>query len=84
MAAIEPRLFGWEDVAARSDLERCYRVRDHRPDGRLVHYLEVMRGRGRDDYPVRGMWTAVLAGVVFQHPSLEALLRELRRNPALL
>jgi hypothetical protein len=76
MAAIEPKLFGWEDVEARSDLERFYLVRDHLPDGRLVQYLEVMRSRGRDDYPVRGMWNAVLAGVVFQHPSLEGLLRE--------
>jgi hypothetical protein len=41
MAAIEPRLFGWEDVEARSDLERFYLVRDHLPDGRLVQYLEA-------------------------------------------
>ncbi len=84
MAAIEPRLFGWEDVEARSDLERFYLVRDHLPDGQLVPYLEEMRGRGRDEYPVRGLWNLVLAGVVFQHPSLESLRRELRRNPALL
>jgi hypothetical protein len=43
-----------------------------------------MRGQGRDDYPVRAMWNAVLAGVVFQHPSLESLIRELGRNAALL
>ena len=30
------------------------------------------------------MWRALLAGVVFQHVSIESLLRELRRNPALL
>jgi hypothetical protein len=29
------------------------------------------------------MWNALLAGVVFQHPSIEALIRELGRNPAL-
>ena len=28
-----------------------------------MQYLEVMRGNGRDDYPVRAMWNAVLAGV---------------------
>jgi hypothetical protein len=84
MAAIEPKLFSWDDVQARSDLERFYLVRDHLPDARLVQYLEEMRGRGRDDYPVRAMWNAVLAGVVFQHPSIESLLRELARNPALL
>ena len=30
------------------------------------------------------MWRAVVAMIVLQHPSLEALVRELRRNPALL
>ena len=30
------------------------------------------------------MWNAVMAGVVFQHPSIESLMRELSRNPALL
>ncbi len=30
------------------------------------------------------MWRALVAGMVFQHPSIEALLRELNRNPALL
>ena len=30
------------------------------------------------------MWRAPIAGVVFQHPSIRSLLRELGRNPALL
>jgi hypothetical protein len=42
-----------------------------------------MRGQGRDDYPVAAMWNALVAGVVFQHPSIESLIRELGRNPAL-
>jgi hypothetical protein len=84
MATIEPRLFSWQDVEARSDLDRFYLVRDHLPDAQIVKYLEVMRGNGRDDFPVRAMWNAVIAGVVFQHPSIEALIRELARNPALL
>ena len=41
-------------------------------------------GRGRDDYPVRAMWRALVAGVVFGHESSASLLRELGRNPALL
>jgi hypothetical protein len=85
MAAIEQQnLFTWEDVEARSDLDRFTLVRDHLPDERIVQYLEAMRGKGRDDYPVRPMWNAVLAGVVFQHPSMESLIRELTRNPSLL
>ncbi len=54
------------------------------PDEQLVQYLEVMRRQGRDDYPVATMWNAVLAGVVFQHLSIESLIREFGRNPALL
>ena len=85
MAAIEQqKLFSWEDVEARSDLDRLNLVRDHLPDEQIIHYLEVMRGNGRDDFPVRAMWNAVIAGVVFQHPSIEALIRELSRNPSLL
>ena len=30
------------------------------------------------------MWRALIAGIVFQHPSIQSLLRELGRNPALL
>jgi hypothetical protein len=84
MAAIEASLFDWRDVEARSDLERFYLVRDHLPDERLVQYLEVMRGQGRNEYPVRAMWNAVLAGVVFQHSGIESLIRELKRNAGLL
>lgn len=83
MAAIEPSLFSWQDVKARSDLDRFYLMRDHLPDARLLQYLEVMRGPGRDDYQVAAMWNALLAGVVFQHPPIEALIRALGRNPAL-
>jgi hypothetical protein len=85
MAAIEQQnLFSWEDVEARSDLDRFFLVRDHLPDAQIIHYLEVMRGNGRDDFPIPAMWNAVVAGVVFQHPSIEALIRELARNPSLL
>lgn len=50
------------------------------PDETLMRRLERERGFGRDDYPVRAMWNAVLAGIVFQHPTAESLLRELNRN----
>ncbi|MCY4554927.1 MAG: transposase [Chloroflexi bacterium] len=50
----------------------------------MVAALEVSRGRGRNDYPVSAMWRALIAGVVFQHASIQSLLREMGRNPALL
>ena len=81
---INPSLFSWNDVEARSDLDRFYLVRDNLPDEKIVMELEDLRGQGRDDFPVRAMWNAVIAGVVFQHESIESLIRELSRNPSLL
>ena len=77
-------LFSWSDVERRPELERLERVLKALPDEELLRALEQRRGRGRDDYPIRAMWRALVAGMVFQHVSVESLLRELRRNPALL
>lgn len=83
-AMMQTNLFSWNAIEARSDLDRLKLVIDHLPAARLVQYLEVMRGHGRDDYPVQAMWNVLLAGIVFQHESLESLLRELARNPSLM
>jgi hypothetical protein len=85
MAKIPQRsLFNWNAIEAKSDLERFYLVRDNLPDEPIVIELEKNRGKGRDDFAVRAMWNAVLAGIVFQHESIESLIRELSRNPSLL
>lgn len=81
MASIaQKRLFGWEQVEEVGDLKRLGLLLEHIPDEALMQVLEAERGRGRDEYPVRPMWNALLAGVVFQHPTVESLLREMRRN----
>ncbi len=46
----------------------------------LMKKLEQERDQGGDDYPIRWMWNALVSGVVFQHPTVEAPLRELRRS----
>ncbi|MDE0359763.1 MAG: transposase [Rhodospirillaceae bacterium] len=84
MTTHTPLLLSWSCVESLGDLERLRRVLDALPDAALIAALEKRRGRGRNDYPVRAMWRALVAGMVFQHPSIEALLRELNRNPALL
>ena len=85
MAKIPQRsLFNWNAIEAKSDLERFYLVRDNLPDEPIVIALEKNRGKGRDDFPVQAMWNAMLAGIVFQHESIESLIRELSRNPSLL
>jgi len=81
MAIIPQRqLFSWQEIEYLGDLDRLILVLEYMPDEVLMQLLEHLRGLGRDDYPIRGMWNAVLAGVVYQHCSAESLLRELRRN----
>ena len=84
MATTQSILFSWDNVEALPDLHRLELVFRYLPDQDIIAALQQMRGHGRNDFPVATMWRALLAGVVFQHESIESLLRELRRNPALL
>src|SRR4030043_727426 len=47
-----PYLFKWQDVEAKSDLERLRLVLEHLPDERLMENLERHRKWGGDDYPI--------------------------------
>ena len=76
----QKQLFSWQEIEVLGDLERLALVLQYMPDEKLMQLLERMRGLGRDDYPIRGMWNAVLAGIVYQHCSAKSLIRELRRN----
>jgi len=84
MVAINRSLFSWDDVENLPDLKRLSLVLNYIPDEKIVQAMEKKRGNGRDDFPVRPMWNAVIAGIVFQHESIESLIRELSRNPKLL
>lgn len=79
----QPVLFQWNDIDAASDLDRLRLVLRCIPDEELMRALEKWRNNGRDEYPVRCVWNAILAGVVFQHPSVASLRRELLRNAEL-
>ncbi len=81
---IQPFLFGWKEIDAASDLDRLRLVLSVIPDEGLMRKLEKRRYKGRDDYPIRPTWNALLAGVVYQHISSASLLRELRRNGQLM
>jgi len=84
MAATNRLLFSWDDVENLPDLKRLSLVLNYIPDEKIVQAMEKNRGNGRDDFPVRPMWNAVIAVIVFQHESIESLIRELSRNPKLL
>ena len=72
--------FEWTELEKLGDLERLQLVINHMPDEELMQTLEKRRGKGRNDYPVRAVWNSILAGVVYQHPTVESLRRELARN----
>ena len=77
------QIFEWQELEILGDLERLQLVLKYLPDERLMQHLERNRDRGRDDYPVRAIWNSILAGVIYQHPSVESLRRELLRNSQL-
>lgn len=76
-------LFSWKDVEDLGDLERLQLVIDNIPDEKLLNILQQKRANGRNDHPVIAIWNSLLAGIIFQHKSIESLRRELQRNAQL-
>jgi len=79
----QPSLFDWSQIEASSDLDRLSLVLSALPDEKIMQALEHRRNRGRNDYPVRPTWNAIIAGIVFNHPTMALLRRELLRNAEL-
>jgi len=77
------QLFSWKEIENLADLERFSMLLEYLPDEGLMKTLEAGRGKGRDDYPIRAIWNSILAGIVYQHQSIESLRRELMRNAQL-
>jgi len=84
MSITQKQLFGWKEIEELGDLERLNLVLKVIPDEEIIQRLERERSHGRDDYPVHAVWNSILAGIVYQHPSIESLRRELMRNETLL
>jgi len=76
----QKQLFEWGEIQKLGELKRLKLVLENLPDEELMKKLERERANGRDDYSVRGVWNSILAGIVFQHSSVEQLRRELMRN----
>lgn len=83
----ELRFFSWkdfqDDLKNLGDLERFKLVMETMPDEKLMQTLQTLRANGRNDHPIKAMWNSVLAGIVFEHISIESLRRELSRNAQL-
>lgn len=88
MAIIYERsLFSWKnfhnDAQNLGDLERLKFVIETLPDQKLINTLSILRSNGRNDHPIQAMWNSILAGIVYEHTSIESLRRELSRNAQL-
>jgi len=80
--ATEP-LFAWGQL---EDCPTLATIRDFLatvPDQELLDGLRQARGHGRDDYGVDLLWRVVLLTVALRHPTFNACLAELHRNPSL-
>jgi hypothetical protein len=76
----QPSLFSWREVEATSEIQRLTRLLEALPDRPLLEVLAAERRGKRNDYPLEALWRALLAAIVFGHPSLASLSRELARN----
>lgn len=82
ITATQP-LFAWATLEHSPSLETARRCLEAIPDAPLLQGLRQARGRGRDDYPVSVLWGVAVLTPLLRHPSYDACLAELRRNPAL-
>lgn len=81
--AMPKPLFAWDCLDDSPNLKTIKQFLGSIPDARLLASLRQWRGRGRDDYHVSVLWGVCLLTPLLRHPSTEATLAELRRNPAL-
>lgn len=77
------KLFEESDFENLGDLERLKMVLDALEDGKLIQRLYRIRGKGRNDWSCEVMWNSFIASFMFEHETVESLLRELRRNKQL-
>ena len=83
LVAYTKPLLAWDCLEDSPSLQPVEAFLATLPDAELLDGLRRTRGRGRNDYPVRGLWGTLLLTVILRHPNWEACLADLRRNEAL-
>ena len=76
-------LFDNEKIEILGNLERLKLAIENMPDKEIIKKLRKIRKNGRNDWPVEAMWNTFIASYVFNHRSVNDLLRELSRNSQL-
>ena len=82
IGATQP-LFAWACLDDSPDLQTIRQLLKLIPDAKLLEALRRWRGKGRDDFPVGGLWGVVVLKTLLRHTTYQHVLDELKRNPAL-
>lgn len=80
MHIIQPPLFDFEAFILAKGNDRLVVVLEVLDAERLIAALEREHWTGRKGYSIRGMWAALIAGVVYQCKSLAETVRLLQKN----
>ena len=80
MHIIQVPLFDFEAFIQERSTNRLVEVLEALPSEKLLSILEKERWTGRKGYSVRGMWAALIAGMMYQCHTLADVARLLRRD----
>ena len=80
MHIIQSPLFDFEAFISQKDNNRLLKVLEALPSEKLLIALEQEHWTGRKGYSVRGMWAALIAGLINQCHTLADVVRLLKRD----
>jgi transposase len=80
MHIIQPPLFDFEAFISQKDNNRLLKVLEVLPSEKLLIALEQEHWTGRKGYSVRGMWAALVAGLINQCQTIADVVRFLKRD----
>ena len=80
MHIIQSPLFDFEEFIKIKGNDRLTIVLESLPAEKLMVVLEREHWTGRKGYPARGMWSALIAGILYQCDSIAETIRMLERD----
>jgi IS5 family transposase len=80
MHIIQPPLFDFEAFISQKENNRLIRVLEALPSEKLLLTLEQDHWTGRKGYSVRGMWAALIAGLINQCHTIADVVRLLKKD----
>ena len=80
MHIIQSPLFDFEEFIRIKKNNRLTMVLESLPIEKLLKAIEDEHWTGRKGYPVRGMWSALIAGILYQCDTVAETIRMLERD----